>query len=213
MPTSEISIWGNDQTFYSADTGWTSKEESVPFLTNAGSSYDTSNNTAFAYAFTNPTNFPIHSSGTATVSEIIFPSGSLSETYERYAQFTISGEFQSRIAAYGSASASYSIEIFLVDATNNEEVDRLTIKDKNASFVDFPDVDYVSFEESVSGYLQQYTEYRVGVQVNTFAANQTVPSVATPFASGANVSNEKVFPGYAKWDSIHLDWIGNAQTV
>lgn len=208
-----LSDFGDDRTFYNADTGWTSKEESVPYLTDAGSSYDTGSNTAYAYAFTNPTAVPIHASGTATISEILYPSGSLSETYERYAECSISGEFQSRIAAYGSASANYSIEIFLVDASNNQEIDRHTIKDKNASFAHFSDVDNETFEESVSGTIQQYTEYRVGVQVNTFAANRTIPSAPTPFASGANVSNEEVFAGFATWDSVDLNWIGEAEVA
>ena len=214
MTTSEVSIFGSGKTFYSADTGWTSKEESAPLLTNAGATYDTSSNKAHAFAFTKPTAFPIHSRGNAKISEIIVPSGSLDETYKRYAEFTISGDFRSRIAAYGSASASYDIDLFLANATTNEEIDRYTIKSKNADFAHFSDVDEVSFEASVSGELEQYNEYRVGVAINTFAANRTVPSAPTPFASGANVSDEpSSFNGYAKWDSIKLEWNGEAEKI
>jgi len=213
MPSSEISIFGDDETFYESDTGWTSTEESVPLLTEANAHYNTSNNAAYAYAFSKPTNVPIHSSGNASISETIFPSGSLEETYERYAEFTVNGEFQSRIAAYGSASANYSIEIFLHDVTNNEEIDRYTVASKNAAFIDLPDIDNESFSETVSGTIQQYTEYRIGVKINTFSANRTVPTAPSPFAAGANVSNDKSFNGYATWDSIELDWIGEAEKV
>ncbi|OAQ53692.1 hypothetical protein HTG_05380 [Natrinema mahii] len=219
MPSSEISIFDESgTTFKSADTGSTSKEESVPVVTDADATYDTSNNKVRAYSFTKPTNFPIHARGNASVSEVIYPEGSLSETYERYAEFTISGEFRSRIAAYGSASASYDVELFLVDATNKEEIDRKTVASRNANFAQFSDIDDESFEDSVSGTLQQYTEYRVGLEIKTFAANRTLPTAPTPFASGINMhegnsSPFDSFEGYAEWDSIDLDWVGEAEKI
>lgn len=206
----EISIDGSGEEFTEANDGWTDVEESVPFLTDARANLSINRpggdeyNAAYARAFVKPTNFPIHAVGEAHISKSIKPTGDESS---RFANVTISGFYRGRVAAYGTASASYDVSIFIKNASDDEEVDRYTIKEKNVSLLHIKDKDESNFEDNVSGRLEEGKEYKLGVAIRTFAANRTIPPAPVPFAAGANFhSDTNLFPGFVEWNSIELEW-------
>lgn len=118
----------------------------------------------------------------------------------RYADLKVSGNWRTAWSAFGSASSSLRLKVFLKDLSNGNIVDEFTLLTEGGQYVDY-NTNNNSYNRSVSGYLYPNRTYRIGIRAETWA---------TALGSGtatADIHRSGNFNGYIHFDSIKLDWI------
>lgn len=134
--------------------------------------------------------------------EVEFQVPNDSPTTKTRPEFTVSGDFNVGLTAFGFASSSLELYLYIKNSSGNEIGTKEIESKSGAGFANWTNES--SFEKTVrlnSGKeLQPGNSYRVGLKANGTSSGGSADY------GGVDIRTDGDFNGYAKWDSMEVGW-------